>query len=163
QHDSIDQAIAGWTRTLDAKQAAAQLQAIGVAATPTLSPADVLRDEHLAARAFVSQVESLVGGSRATLGVPWRIDGQRPADRRRCLRAGASSGGGREASPTVASVLAGAGRAFCSGDELGRERTPDEALPSRRRGNIKHYGSGPGRWTSTVKLMRNLPQPIVTR
>ncbi len=60
-------------------------------------------------------------------------------------------------------VLAGAGRAFCAGDELGRERTPDEELSHRRRGPIKHYVAGPGRWTSTLRLMRSLPQPIVTR
>jgi|ERR1051326_2615519 2-(1,2-epoxy-1,2-dihydrophenyl)acetyl-CoA isomerase len=60
-------------------------------------------------------------------------------------------------------VLAGAGRAFCAGDELGRERTLDEENAVRRRGRIKHYVSGPGRWTSTVRLMRNLPQPIVVR
>jgi 2-(1,2-epoxy-1,2-dihydrophenyl)acetyl-CoA isomerase len=60
-------------------------------------------------------------------------------------------------------VLAGAGRAFCAGDELGRERTPDEELSQRRNGPIKHYVSGPGRWTSTVRLMRSLPQPIVAR
>jgi crotonobetainyl-CoA:carnitine CoA-transferase CaiB-like acyl-CoA transferase len=83
QHDTIDQAIAAWSRTLAAAQAAAQLQAVGIAATPTLTPADVLQDDHLAARAFVSQVESLVGGSRATLGFPWLIDGQRPAGFRR--------------------------------------------------------------------------------
>src|SRR5689334_17392650 len=55
-------------------------------------------------------------------------------------------------------VLAGAGRAFCAGDELGRERTPDEVESLRRRGRIKHYVSGPGRWTSTVHLMRQLSQ-----
>jgi 2-(1,2-epoxy-1,2-dihydrophenyl)acetyl-CoA isomerase len=60
-------------------------------------------------------------------------------------------------------VLAGAGRAFCAGDELGRERTPDEEVSLRRRGHIKHYVSGPGRWTSTVRLMRSLPQPVVVR
>ncbi|HEY2592951.1 MAG TPA: enoyl-CoA hydratase/isomerase family protein, partial [Chloroflexota bacterium] len=60
-------------------------------------------------------------------------------------------------------VLAGAGRAFCAGDELGRERTPDEEASLRRRGKIKHYVSGPGRWTSTVRLMRGLPQPVVAR
>jgi 2-(1,2-epoxy-1,2-dihydrophenyl)acetyl-CoA isomerase len=60
-------------------------------------------------------------------------------------------------------VLAGAGRAFCAGDELGRERTPDEEESLRRRGKIKHYVSGPGRWTSTVRLMRSLSQPIVAR
>jgi 2-(1,2-epoxy-1,2-dihydrophenyl)acetyl-CoA isomerase len=60
-------------------------------------------------------------------------------------------------------VLAGSGRAFCAGDELGRERDPDEEESLRRRGRIKHYVSGPGRWTSTVQLMRSLPQPIVVR
>ena len=60
-------------------------------------------------------------------------------------------------------ILAGAGRAFCAGDELGRERTADEQLSLKRRGTIKHYVQGPGRWTSTVRLMRSLPQPIVAR
>jgi 2-(1,2-epoxy-1,2-dihydrophenyl)acetyl-CoA isomerase len=60
-------------------------------------------------------------------------------------------------------VLAGAGRAFCAGDELGRERAPDEEESLRRRGKIKHYVSGPGRWTSTVRLMRGLSQPVVAR
>jgi 2-(1,2-epoxy-1,2-dihydrophenyl)acetyl-CoA isomerase len=60
-------------------------------------------------------------------------------------------------------VLAGTGRALCAGDELGRERTPDEEEALRRRGRINHYVAGPGRWTSTVRLMRSLPQPIVVR
>lgn len=60
-------------------------------------------------------------------------------------------------------VLAGSGRAFCAGDELGRERAPQEEVSRRRRGQIKHYVAGPGRWTSTVRLMRSLPQPIVVR
>jgi 2-(1,2-epoxy-1,2-dihydrophenyl)acetyl-CoA isomerase len=60
-------------------------------------------------------------------------------------------------------VLEGTGRALCAGDELGRERTPDEEASLRRHGRIKHYVAGPGRWTSTVRLMRSLPQPIVVR
>src|SRR3954453_4237727 len=60
-------------------------------------------------------------------------------------------------------ILAGAGRAFCAGDELGRERTLDEQISLRRRGSIKHYVQGPGRWTSTVRMMRHLTQPIVCR
>lgn len=60
-------------------------------------------------------------------------------------------------------VLAGAGRAFCAGDELGRERTSDEEESLRRRGRVRHYVAGPGRWTATVRLMRSLSQPIVAR
>jgi 2-(1,2-epoxy-1,2-dihydrophenyl)acetyl-CoA isomerase len=60
-------------------------------------------------------------------------------------------------------ILAGAGRAFCAGDELGRDRAPAEADALRRLGHIKHYVAGRGRWTSTVRLMRSLPQPIVAR
>jgi 2-(1,2-epoxy-1,2-dihydrophenyl)acetyl-CoA isomerase len=69
-----------------------------------------------------------------------------------------------EPDPSIrAIILAGAGRAFCAGDELGRERTPEEQLSLKRRGTIKHYVQGPGRWTSTLRLMRTLPQPIVAR
>jgi len=69
-----------------------------------------------------------------------------------------------EPDPSIrAIILAGAGRAFCAGDELGRERTPDEQLSLKRRGTIKHYVQGPGRWTSTLRLMRSLPQPIIVR
>jgi benzylsuccinate CoA-transferase BbsF subunit len=77
-HDEIDAAIAAWTRTRPASETAAALQATGIAATPTLTAADVLVDDHLAVRAFVSQVERLAGGTRWTLGAPWLIDGERP-------------------------------------------------------------------------------------
>lgn len=60
-------------------------------------------------------------------------------------------------------ILAGEGRAFCAGDELGRDRPVREEESRRRRGRIKHYVSGPGRWTSTVALIRSLPQPIIVR
>src|SRR5215210_4726412 len=69
-----------------------------------------------------------------------------------------------EPDPSIrAIVLAGAGRAFCAGDELGRERTVDEQLSLKRRGTIKHYVYGPGRWTTTLRLMRSLTQPIIVR
>jgi crotonobetainyl-CoA:carnitine CoA-transferase CaiB-like acyl-CoA transferase len=87
-HDTLDTAIAEWTRTRDAFEAASTLQAAGVAATPTLTALDIIADEHLAARSFVSEVERLEGGSRHTLGAPWMIDGQRPNRFRRAPTVG---------------------------------------------------------------------------
>lgn len=87
-HDVLDAAIAAWTRARPAAEAAEALQAEGIAATPTLTAADVLTDEHLAARRFVAEVERLDGGTRHTLGAPWMIDGARPDSFRRAPRVG---------------------------------------------------------------------------
>ena len=76
--DELDAAIAAWTCTQADEACAEALQAHGIAATPTLTPADVLSDAHLAARSFVGGVERLDGGRRRTLGVPWLINGTRP-------------------------------------------------------------------------------------
>jgi len=88
RHDEIDAAIAAWSRDRDATKAATMLQVVGIAATPTLTAADVVADEHLAARSFVREVERLEGGTRFTLGAPWMIDGERPDGFRRAPRVG---------------------------------------------------------------------------
>ncbi|MCC6174942.1 MAG: CoA transferase [Chloroflexi bacterium] len=88
RHDEIDAAIAAWTRKRDGLATAEALQAVGIAATPTLTAADVIHDEHLAARSFVSEVERLNGGTRYTLGTPWSIDRIRPNCFRRAPRVG---------------------------------------------------------------------------
>jgi benzylsuccinate CoA-transferase BbsF subunit len=88
RHDELDAAITAWTRTRDAAEAAASLQAVGIAATPTLTALDVLSEEHLAARSFVSEIERLDGGTRYTLGLPWTIGGERPNQFRRPPRVG---------------------------------------------------------------------------
>jgi benzylsuccinate CoA-transferase BbsF subunit len=88
RHDELDAAISAWTRQQDAAEAARLLQSAGIAATPTLTPLDVIADEHLAARSFVSQVERLAGGTRHTLGAPWLVDGERPNHFRRAPRVG---------------------------------------------------------------------------
>ncbi|MDP8921976.1 MAG: CoA transferase, partial [Chloroflexota bacterium] len=92
RHDELDVAIAAWTRSRPAIETAERLQAVGIAATPTLTAADVLTDEHLAARSFVSVVERLAGGTRHTLGAPWMIDGARPNSFRRAPRVGEDNG-----------------------------------------------------------------------
>lgn len=88
-HDALDAAIAGWTIQRPAETTAACLQARGIAATPTLEPAEVLADPHLAERRFISRVERLDGsGTLSAPGVPWLIDGQRPNASRRPPRLG---------------------------------------------------------------------------
>jgi 2-(1,2-epoxy-1,2-dihydrophenyl)acetyl-CoA isomerase len=59
-------------------------------------------------------------------------------------------------------VLAGAGRAFCAGDEFGAERSPAEQR-SLARSPVQHYVAGPGRWTTVIKTMRSLTIPVVAR
>jgi crotonobetainyl-CoA:carnitine CoA-transferase CaiB-like acyl-CoA transferase len=59
------------------------LQAAGIAAAPTLNPADVPSDEHLVAREFFGAIACLGGGERLAPRVPWRVNGLRPAQLRR--------------------------------------------------------------------------------
>lgn len=59
-------------------------------------------------------------------------------------------------------VLAGSGRAFCAGDEIGGDHRGDSSSGPPL-GEIRHYVSGAGRWTATVKLMQSLAAPVVAR
>lgn len=59
-------------------------------------------------------------------------------------------------------MLAGAGRAFCAGDEIGGDDHPDDGRGTPI-GEVRHYVSGMGRWTATVQLMQSLPLPIIAR
>jgi len=88
QHDRLDEVIAAWTRQRPAAESAALLQQHGIAATPTLTVADVLSDAHLAARGFIAEVEALGGGTRRTLGFPWLANAERPDRFRRPPRVG---------------------------------------------------------------------------
>jgi len=91
-HDAIDVAIAAWTATRTGAAAAECLQANGIAATPTLAPADVVHDAHLVERGFATPIERLDGSTSMTLGVPWLIDRQRPNQFRRPPRLGEDNG-----------------------------------------------------------------------
>jgi crotonobetainyl-CoA:carnitine CoA-transferase CaiB-like acyl-CoA transferase len=77
-HDLLDDAIAAWTSPRPAPETAAELQALGIAATATLEPADVVGDAQLLARSFVNQMPRLDGCDTFTShGLPWLIDQQR--------------------------------------------------------------------------------------
>jgi crotonobetainyl-CoA:carnitine CoA-transferase CaiB-like acyl-CoA transferase len=79
QHDALDAEIAAWSHECDGHQAAAVLQAEGIAATPTLEPNEVVCDEHLLARAFLAEIERVDGdGTFTSAATPWLIDGWRP-------------------------------------------------------------------------------------
>ena len=79
QHDLLDAEISRWTVVRPADEAAALLQAEGIAATPTLEPHEVVRDAHLRARAFLGEIERVDGsGTFTSPATPWLIDGWRP-------------------------------------------------------------------------------------
>jgi benzylsuccinate CoA-transferase BbsF subunit len=78
QHDRIDAAIADWARVRTADQAAAELQAVGIGAAPSLNPIDALTDPHLVARGVFGEIPKLEGGTRMAPRVPWLINGIRP-------------------------------------------------------------------------------------
>jgi crotonobetainyl-CoA:carnitine CoA-transferase CaiB-like acyl-CoA transferase len=75
QHeDDLDAIVAAWTSSQDRWEVARRLQAVGVAAFPSLSPADLWRgDPHLAALGMLEQPDHPATGNRTIPGVPWRL------------------------------------------------------------------------------------------
>ena len=75
---ALDALIEAWTAGQDAADVARALQAAGVAATEVMSARDLLADEHLRERGFLSTVRHPETGDRAMGTTAWRIDGRRP-------------------------------------------------------------------------------------
>ena len=72
-HDAIDAAIAAWTRSRDAHEAAALLQEAGVAAGPVLSNLEMVADPHLRARDMIVPIDHPDAGRREFPGFPIRL------------------------------------------------------------------------------------------
>ncbi len=71
---ALDEAVAAWTRTQDANEAASLLQAEGVAAHASWDSRDIVADPHLRARGAIIEVPEPGGdGIRAAVGAPMRL------------------------------------------------------------------------------------------
>jgi crotonobetainyl-CoA:carnitine CoA-transferase CaiB-like acyl-CoA transferase len=68
----LDARIEAWTSTRDRWEVTAALQAVGVAAFPSMSAADLAADEHLRQRGFHETLDHPVVGRRMHAGIPWR-------------------------------------------------------------------------------------------
>ncbi len=69
-HDVIDAALAAWTTDRCAGEAASTLQALGVAACPAFTNADLVHDAHLHARGFIAEWDQPDVGPRRYPGFP---------------------------------------------------------------------------------------------
>ena len=79
--DQLDARLSAWCRSRTRWAVTEQLQAVGVAAFPTLSPRDLAGDAHLRERGFLSALAHPEVGVRLHTGVPWLIDGEDTAVR----------------------------------------------------------------------------------
>ena len=71
--DALDERIVAWTRTRDRWDVTRELQAIGIAAFPSLSPKDLVEDVQLGARGFFARLEHPEVGVRTHAGIPWLL------------------------------------------------------------------------------------------
>lgn len=81
QHDAIDEAIGRWTDRRRPGAAAAQLQAIGVAACPVFTNKDLVENEHLQARGFVIELDQADVGLARFPGYPIHFERYDPERR----------------------------------------------------------------------------------
>ncbi len=70
--DELDAIIGAWVHGRDRWELTSQLQAVGVAAFPSMSPKDLLVDEHLESRGFFERLHHHEVGRQTHAGVPWR-------------------------------------------------------------------------------------------
>jgi benzylsuccinate CoA-transferase BbsF subunit len=71
--DDLEAIVSGWTRDRDRWDVTRVLQAAGVAAYPAMTSADLLADDHLAARGLFTRLNHAEVGVRAHVGIPWHL------------------------------------------------------------------------------------------
>jgi crotonobetainyl-CoA:carnitine CoA-transferase CaiB-like acyl-CoA transferase len=75
----LDQILAAWTRTQDARELEAALRSRGVAAFKSLNSIDLISDEHLWERGFYYHVTDGKRRSLPIVGAPWRMSATPPS------------------------------------------------------------------------------------
>lgn len=68
--DVLEARITEWTSGRDRWELTRALQAVSVAASPTLTCRDIVHDEHLNARGFIERLPRPEVGIRAHTGIP---------------------------------------------------------------------------------------------
>lgn len=71
--DALDGLLESWTQQHSPELAAVTLQGYGVAAAPSMSGRDLLKDPHLGARGVWQEVEHPIMGVQLVPGPPWRL------------------------------------------------------------------------------------------
>lgn len=69
--DALDQLVQEWVDGREPMAVTEELQAVGVAAFPSMSPQDLLADPHLEARGFFARLSHHEVGVRTHTGTPW--------------------------------------------------------------------------------------------
>ena len=70
---ALEELLGDWCRERDRWAITHQLQALGIAAMPTLTTADIVNDPHLNERGFIERLPHPEVGVRAHTGIPWRF------------------------------------------------------------------------------------------
>jgi crotonobetainyl-CoA:carnitine CoA-transferase CaiB-like acyl-CoA transferase len=71
--DELDQLLTAWTESRDKWDITRTLQAVGVAAFPSMNTKDLIEDRHLNEREFFTRLPHPEVGVYANIGIPWRL------------------------------------------------------------------------------------------
>ena len=71
--DALEELLSAWTHNQDKWDVTKTLQAVGVAAFPSMNSKDLADDPHLNARGFFARLEHPEVGVRAHTAMPWRL------------------------------------------------------------------------------------------
>lgn len=72
--DELDQILTTWTVSCDKWAVTRTLQAVGVAAFPSMNTKDLVEDQHLNAREFFTRLPHPEIGVYTNIGIPWRLE-----------------------------------------------------------------------------------------